>query len=104
MEGFTKREVKDAHLACKAQAVLGHVSTGEMTKLVSNTSGITNLPFRALAVANTDAIYDKDLGGGRGKTVWTKPERAREDGIVSIPQDFYNRHRFVTLTADICWE
>ncbi len=74
MDRFTKRKVKEAHLAHKAQSVLGHVSNGEMTKLVSNASGITNLPFHALAVANTDAIYGKDLGGGRGKTVRKKPE------------------------------
>ncbi len=66
MDGFTKREVKEAHLARKAQSVLGHVSNGEMTKLVSNESGITNLPFHTLAVANADAIYGKDLGGVRG--------------------------------------
>ena len=88
MEGFTVREVKEAHLARKAQAVLGHVSNGEMTKLVSNASGITNLPFHALAVANADALYGKDLGGVRGETVRGKPERAREEGIVSIPPDF----------------
>ncbi len=44
MDRFAKKEVKEAHLACKAQSVLGHVSNGEMKKLVSNTSGITNLP------------------------------------------------------------
>ncbi len=66
MEGFTKREVKEAHLACKAQSVLGHVSKGEMTKLMNNASGITNLPFCTLAVANADAIFGKDLGGGEG--------------------------------------
>ncbi len=31
MHGFTKREVKEAHLARKAQSVLGHVSIGELT-------------------------------------------------------------------------
>ena len=29
MEGFTKCEVKEAHLACKVQAVLNHVSNGD---------------------------------------------------------------------------
>ena len=101
MEGFTKREVKEAHLARKAQAVLGHVSDGEMIKLVNNASGITNLPFHALAVTNAKVMYGKDLGGVRGKTVRYGPERAREEGIVSIPPDFLNLHRFVTLTADI---
>ena len=101
MDGFTQREITEAHLARKAQSVLGHVSNGEMTKLVSNASGITNLPFHAHAVANADSIYGKDLGGVRGKTVRMKPERAREDGVVSIPKDLYNRNRFVTLTADI---
>ncbi len=51
MDGFTKREVKEAHLARKAQSVLGHVSNGKMTKLVSNASGISNLPFHALTAA-----------------------------------------------------
>ncbi len=67
MEGFTKSEVKEAHLACKVCEILGHVSNVEITKLVSNASGITNLPFHTLAVANAGDIYGKDLWGVRGK-------------------------------------
>ncbi len=57
---------------------------------MSNASGITNLPFHTIAVANADAIYDKELGGAMGKTVRKKPERDQVDGIVSIPQDLYD--------------
>ena len=102
MEGFTKHKVKEAHLACKAQVVLGHLSNREMTKLVSNASGITNLPFHALVVANANAVYGKDLGGGgRGKTVSGKQERAWEDGVITAPRNILSQIRSVTLAADV---
>ncbi len=53
MDGFTKREVKEVYLAHKAQSVLGHVSNGEMKKLVSNASDITNLPFHTPSLTLT---------------------------------------------------
>ncbi len=63
MEGFTRREVKDANNACKAQVSMGHQSNAELLNLVSGSSGITNVPVTAHAISNANAIYGKDLGG-----------------------------------------
>jgi len=69
MEGFTRREVKEANEARKAQASTGHPSDEGLLNLVSGPSGITNVPVTPHAISNANAIYGKDLGGVRGKTV-----------------------------------
>ena len=102
MEGFTKHKLKGANLARKAQAILGHPSSKELSQVVSNNFGINNCPINPIDISNTDAIYGRDLGGIKGKTVRKKPERVQGD-IIQIPKDFYKLHRFVTLTADIMY-
>ena len=102
MEGFTKHELKGANLARKAQAILGHPSSKELSQVVSNNFGINNCPINPIDITNADTIYGRDLGGIRGKTVRKKPERVQGD-IIKIPKDFYKLHRFVTLTADIMY-
>jgi hypothetical protein len=102
MEGFTKHKVKGANLACKAQAILGHPSSKELSQVVSNNFGINNCPINPIDISNADAIYGRDLGGIRGKTVRKKPERVHGETL-KIPKDFYKLHHFVTLTADIMY-
>jgi hypothetical protein len=102
MEGFTKHELKGTNLACKAQAILGHPSSKELSQVVSNNFGINNSPINPIDISKADTIYGCDLGGIRGKTVRKKPERV-QGGIIKIPKDFYKLHHFVTLTADIMY-
>jgi hypothetical protein len=102
MEGLTKHEVKGANLARKAQAILGHPSSKELSQVVSNNFGITNCPINPIDISNAAAIYGHDLGGIRGKTVRKKPERVHGETL-KIPKDFYKLHHFVTLTADIMY-
>ena len=63
MEGFTKHEVKGATLARKAQAILGHLTSKELSQVVSSNFGINNCPINPIDVSNADVIYDPDLGG-----------------------------------------
>ena len=100
MEGFTRHEVKGANLARKAQAILGHPTSKELSQVVSSNFGINNCPINPIDVSNADVIFGPDLGGVRGKTVRKKPERVHGETL-SIPRDFYKLHHFVTLTADI---
>ena len=100
MESFTKHKVKGANLARKTQAILGHPTSRELSKVVSINFGVTNCPVNPIDVANADVIYGPNLGGVRAKTVRHKPERVHGETL-SIPNDFYQLHRFVTLTADV---
>ena len=68
MEGFTRHEVKGADLARKAQAILGHPTSKELSQVVSNNFGINNCPTNPIDVSNDDIVFGPDLGGGgRGK-------------------------------------
>ena len=102
MEGFTKHEVKGANLARKAQAILGHPTSKELSQVVSNNFGINNCAINPIDISNADTIYGRDLGGIRGKTVRKKLECVHGETL-PIPKDFYNFHHFVTLTADIMY-
>jgi hypothetical protein len=94
--------VKGANLARKAQAILGHPLSQELSQVVSNNFGINNGPINPIDISNADAIYGRNLGGIRGKTVRKKPEHIHGETI-KIPKDFYKLHHFVTLTADIMY-
>ena len=63
MKGFTKHEVKGANLARKAQAIVGHPTSRELSKVVSSNFGVKNCSVNPIDVANTDVIYGPDLGG-----------------------------------------
>ncbi len=67
MVGFTRREIRGANDACKAQASMGHPSDTGLLYLVSGPSGITNVPVTAHTISNANAIYGKDLGGYGGR-------------------------------------
>ena len=99
MEGSTRHEVKGANLARKAQAILGHPTSKELSQVVSSNFGITNCPINPIDVSTADVIFGPNLGGVRGKTVRKNPECVHGK-ILSIPRDFYTRHHFVTLTVD----
>ncbi len=68
---------------------------------MSSPSGITNVPVTPRAISNANAIYGKDLGGERGKTVRRKPDRVREDGVITITRNILSQIRSVTLAADM---
>jgi hypothetical protein len=102
MEGFTRHEVKGANLVCKAQAILGHPSSKELSQVVSNNFGINNCLINPINVSNADTIYGCNLGGIRGKTVRKKPECVHGETLM-ILKDLNKLHHFVILTADIMY-
>ena len=99
MEGFTKREVRDAILARRTQAMVGHPSDSDFAEMVSRTV-LDDCPVKPPAVSNAIAIFDRDRATIPGKTVRRKSERV-ETEYLSIPDAFYWLHHFVTLTDDV---
>jgi hypothetical protein len=98
-EGFTQREVKDAILACKAQAMTGHPSNAQFQAAVRGNT-IKNCPIKSVHITNTHFIFGPSITGVRGKTFFHKPIRIEaEPGC--IPDDFHRLHKFVVLTADV---
>ncbi len=98
MEGFSKREVKEATAARKAQGMLGHPTDHEFLGMVRSNM-ITNCTVTESAIKNAHIIFGPDLAGVRGGTVRRAPESVRVDHI-QIPRVILYRHRIVTLTMD----
>ena len=99
-EGYTKREVQEATLARKAQLNLGCPTEKEFAKMVSSSSGVSNIPIDPIAVTHARAIFGPDLPNKRGKEVRGKPDRV-DTALVKIPADLARLHHVVTLTADV---
>jgi hypothetical protein len=85
MEGFTKRKVKEACEACKAQAMLGHPTNCNFLGMVHG-GMISNCPMSANTLTNAHLIFGPDLAGVRGRTVQRPPESVTTD-YVQIPQE-----------------
>ena len=98
-EGFTKRDVLDAKLARRAQAMIGHPTDSVFKEMVSHKT-LKNCHVKPLHVTNSNIMFGTDLSGVRGRTVRTKPERVETDSV-EIPRDFYVLNQFITLTADV---
>ena len=75
MEGFTKREVKEARNAREAQAMLGHPTDRNFLGMVHG-GIISNCPVTANTVNNAHQIFGPDLAGIRGSTGRRPPESA----------------------------
>ena len=99
MEGFTRREVKEARTAREAQGMVGHPSDRDFLGMV-RANYIMNCPVTESAVKNANLIFGPDLAGVRGRTV-RRPPLAVQTDFVHIPRIFLDRHWVVVLTADI---
>jgi hypothetical protein len=98
-EGFTKREVQDAIVARKAQAMTGHPTDAQFLEMVRNNT-IKNCPIKPEHITNANSIFGSSIAGVRGKTVRHKPEQVEpEPGCIA--DNFHCLHRFVMLTADV---
>ena len=99
-EGFTKRQLEKATLARKAQAVLASPSEKDFMNMVSNNTGVKNIPVMPSDLTRANVIFGPDRRNVQGKTVREKSARVETDRI-SIPDDFHRLHHFVTLTGDV---
>ena len=98
-ERYTNDEIKKAVEARKLQGRVGFPTDAKFANLVSSKS-LKHCPVTTDAATNSLAIYGPNLDGLRGKTVRQRPRRV-ETEYLRIPRDFYELHKFVTLTADV---
>ena len=70
-----------------------------MKEIVSQRS-LKNIPISAPDVANTKALFVPSVAGLKG---WTTRKNARGVPVarVSIPGEFYQLNKFVTISADV---
>jgi hypothetical protein len=98
-EGFTKKEVAQAHAARRLQGMLGSPSEWDFNGMVREKL-IVNCPVTSTDVQRAHQIFGPDLAGLRGKTSRRDPAPVQTE-YVEILQDFLAAHRNVTLTADV---
>ena len=98
-EGYTKREVLKAHEARRFQRMIGAPSERDYQGLVREKL-IANCPVTVTDVHNAHQLFGPDLANLRGKTVRRSPEHVAVD-YIDLPLSFLDRHRNVTVTADI---
>ncbi len=98
-EGFTQCKVRNAIIACKAQAMTGHPSDAQFQAMISSNS-IKNCPIRPKHISNARSIFGPSIAGVQGKTVHCPPKQVKA-APSRIPDDYHCLYKFVVLTADI---
>ncbi len=98
-EGFTKREVEKTNEAQHLQGMIGNPTKREFAGKVHEKL-ITNCPVTVHDINNANRIFGPDLANLREKMTSTKPEQVRVE-IVQIHWDVVQRHKYVTLVADV---
>ena len=85
-KNYTKDQVEGAILACKFQAMLGHL-TNDKFKFMLSRGSPRNCDVKVADIPNTNAIFGPYLPGLRGQTVREKPKRV-EPQYTQVPRDF----------------
>ena len=99
MKDFSRREVKGAILARKAQILLGHLPDARFKQLV-NSDSIKNCKVTAQDITNSRMIFGPDLPGLQGRTTRKKPTRVTPV-YMGISKAMYERYKDIVLTADV---
>ena len=73
-KNYTKDQVKEAILARKLQAMLGHLADDKF-KLMVSLGSPRNCDIKVADISNANAIFGPYLPGLRGRTVREKPKR-----------------------------
>ena len=102
-EGWTKRDVNEAHLARTLQSRVGNMTEEKLKQMVS-VNGLRNSPVRPEHVTNVTCIFGPNVAALEGKTVRRPSPRVHTDEGVSIPNDFYRLYHFVMLVTDVFWK
>ena len=98
-KGHTKRYVKDAVAARNVQAMIG-CSPDRMYKKIVRQQRLDNNPVRLNHIYNDQSIYGKNRARLQGSSMRVQSDRIYTEEL-SIPRDFYQLHKFETLTMDI---
>ena len=90
MEGFLRKEVKQAALAHIIQPKVAYPPDQKFEQMVSSES-LKNHPLTVKDIANARVIYGPNLPGLAGRSTRQKPKLV-EPEYMGIPQDLYERH------------
>ena len=101
IEGYTKKEVEQAHLARRMLATMAYPSERDFQNMVSKRM-IQNCPISLSDIARANEIFGPDVATLRGKTVRPKSKRV-ELPPSRVPRAFYLQHRIVQLVGDIMY-
>ena len=98
-EGYKKKQVENAILARKMQAMVAHPPDEKFKDMVSHKS-LSNFRVRVYDITNAHAIFGPNRSRLKGATVRQKPDRVDSE-YTKIPRNLYELHKFVTLAADV---
>ena len=98
MKDFSRREVKGAIAARKAQIMLADPPDARFKQLV-NSDSIKNCKVTAQDISNSRVVFGPDLPGLQGKTTRKNPTRV-VSVYMGIPRAIYERYKDIVLTTD----
>ena len=98
-EGFTKKQVHRANLACRIMGMIGAPTEREYQALV-RLNLLQDCPITNSNIVNAHKICGPDLANIRGKTVRHRPEHVNTE-IVDIHRQIIENQSNVTLLVDI---
>eukprot|EP00957_Ditylum_brightwellii_P188067 14318096-Ditylum_brightwellii.AAC.1 len=98
-ELFTERQYCQAELARKIYSMMGRPSEDDFINMVKMQL-MPNCPITAEDIRNARAIFGKDIGVLKGKTVRRTPLPVVTD-YIHVPPQLYRLQHLVTLCADI---
>ena len=98
-KGYSKKEIEKAVLSKTTQAMVGHPPTARFKQIVSD-SHLAECPVDVNDVSRSVVIFGPDRSRLRGAATRQNPKRVVEE-YMKMPRDFYQLHKFVTLSADV---
>ena len=98
-EGYTKKQVENAILARKMQAMVARTPEEKFKDMVRHKI-LSNCRIKVDDITNAHAIFGPNRSILKGATVRQKPDRV-DTKYTQIPRDFYELHKFFTLAADV---
>ena len=95
---YTKRQIEKAKQTRALYHALGTPTVNDF-KAILRMNAIRNCPITMADVDIAEAIYGKDIGAIKGKTVRKKPTPVVRD-YIQIPKEIIQKHQDITLCID----
>ena len=101
MDHYTPRQIERAKVARALYQSLGTPTTKDY-KAIIRMNAIKNCPVTMEDIDIAEAIYGKDIGNIKGKTVRNRPTPVVKD-YINIPKELMMKHEDITLCIDILY-
>lgn len=99
MEGYSKRQIKDAKEALTLLPKLGYPSKQDFINMI-RAGSIENCTVLEEDVERMYDIWKADVASMKGKTTRTNPDRVRQS-IVALPAGILEKNKIIHLSMDI---